>query len=417
MPRRFHRDPISIFVLGALTAGLVLAGAIAAPARAACGAAEIVVKIRAGRSVDEVIRDYPVRRDEPLLTSRNLFRLLATDPTYCATYEWSDKLADDVEKHSAVLYAESALRTDLSDGRFHAWPEGDPDDAGTDPAAWTGQLAASQLQLAEAHRTTRGAKTVIAVLDTGVDATHPALASRLVPGYDYIGDDPNPDEDTNELDDDGDGVADESYGHGTFASGTVAMVAPDAKIMPMRTLDTDGSGNSFVVAEAVADAVAARVNVINLSFGTPLKPLSGELADAIKKARAAGIVVVASAGNEGSVNENWPAAQSECLAVAAENVDRTALATFSNRGSWVDAAAPGSLVVGPFPEGRYARWNGTSIAAPLVSGQAALVRAARPALSADKIKDAITKSATLTRSPDGTRYASINIPRSLTISV
>jgi len=397
---------------------LVSSATLTAPEALAadCGGtrAEIVVKVEAGHSVDEILAAYPVERAGPLLESHRLFLLRATDPRYCGTNQWSDKLADTLKHHPAVNYAESDLRTDLSDGRFHAWPDGDPDDAGTDPLTWTSQPAVTQLRLGDAHKISRGAGAVVAVLDTGVEATHPALAGRLLPGYDYVDDDSTPQEMTNGVDDDADGAIDESYGHGTFVSGTVALVAPEAKIIPMRVLDSDGRGNAPVVAEAIDDAVASGADVINMAFGSPLKPLNNRLRDAIKRARQHGVVVVASAGNEGGQEESYPAAMVECIAVGAETADRQGWASFSNRGSWVDVTAPGTAIVGPFPGGRYARWNGTSVAAPLVSGQAALIVTAHPTLDAGKVTAAITKTATMVKPPSADKMYEINVPRSLT---
>jgi len=386
------------------------------PPAADCGGtrAEIVVKVEAGHRIGEILAAYPVERAGPLLESHNLFLLRATDPSYCGDYKWSDKLADTIKHHPAVNYAESQLRSDLSDGRFHAWPEGDPDDAGTDAVAWTSQLAVTQLRLSDAHKISRGDGAVVAVLDTGAEATHPALAGRLLPGYDYVDDDDSPTEMTNGVDDDADGATDESYGHGTFVSGTVALVAPGAKIIPMRVLDSDGRGNAPVVAEAINDAVASGADVINMAFGTPLKPLNNRLRDAIKRARERGVLVVASAGNEGGLEESYPAAMVECLAVGAETADRRGWASFSNRGSWVDVTAPGTAIVGPFPGGRYARWNGTSVAAPLVSGQAALIITAHPTLNVGKITDVITKNATVLKPANSVKLPSIDILRSLT---
>ena len=418
MTPEFSRNSIRLVVVILLVA----CSAPMSPLRAAaddCGGtrAEIVVKIKPGRQLSEVIAAYPVERARPLLDSHNLFLLRSTDPSHCGTYEWSDKLAGMVDDHSAVLYAESQLRSDLSDGRFHAWPDGDPDDAGTVSATWTEQVAVTQLKLSDAHRISRGSGAVVAVLDTGAATTHPALAGRLLPGYDYVDDDSSPEEIINSVDDDGDGAVDESYGHGTFVSGTVALVAPDAKIIPMRVLDSDGRGNAPVVAEAIADAVAQGADVVNLSFGSPLKPLNNRLRDAIKRAREQGVLVVASAGNEASRDESYPAAMGECVAVGAETADRMRWATFSNYGSWVDVTAPGTFLVGSFPGNRYVRWNGTSVAAPLVSGQAALIVTARPTLTVAKVTDAIKKSATVVKPANSDQLYSINIPRSLTISV
>jgi subtilisin family serine protease len=229
-----------------------------------------------------------------------------------------------------------------------------------------------------------------------------------------VDDDPNPSEVQNGRDDDGDGAVDESYGHGTFVSGVVAMTAPGARIMPMRVLDSDGRGNLFVVAEAITDAVNAGADVINLAFGTDTKPEATLLKDAIKLARARGVVITASAGNESSTAEQYPAALGEILAVSALRADLQQLALFSNSGDWVDVAAPGVLVVGPVPGGRYAYWNGTSVAAPFVAGQAALIRSRQPRLDANKVIDAITGSTTVIKATGQPDVHRINILRSLT---
>lgn len=136
------------------------------------------------------------------------------------------------------------------------------------------------------------------------------------------------------------------------------------------------------------------------------------LENAVKSAVDRGVVVVAAAGNEPGVDELYPAAQSEVLAVSALSLDGTRLATFTNSGGWADVAAPGSDIAGPVPGGRYARWNGTSIAAPFVAGQVALIRAANPGLDAVKSVDVVTHT-TLLLKPDGHVVNSIDLVRSL----
>lgn len=394
---RPHRRIAPVVLLVAIQ--LAFLGATPASAASCSGdatnRAEVVVKIdlAGGHTVAELVAAEPVAVVAAMSLSRGLFVVRATNPSYCRTYDWAKKLADRIEDHRAVVYAEPNYSAEMSDGRFHAWPDGDPVDAGTDAAVVTDQLAARQLGLADAHTVSRGAGTVVAVFDTGVDPNHPALAGRLLPAWDYVDDDADPQEVRDGIDGDGDGAVDESYGHGTFVSGVVALVAPDALIMPVRVLDSDGRGNVFVVAEALADATAAGVDVINLSFGMASKPMTPLIEEAIKDARKQGVVVVAAAGNEATTAEQYPAALSEAVAVTALDEVGTRLASYANSGGWVDVAAPGTRIAGPVPGGAYAWWNGTSIAAPFVSGQMALVVAASPDLSADKVIDAVIKSA------------------------
>lgn len=375
--------------------------------------AEVVVKLAPGHSIGEVLAAYPIRLGPPLLASHGLYVVQATDPHYCGTKYWSQTLALKIRTHHAVSYAESNLPSDLSDGRYHAWPDGDPDDAGSDPTVWTNQPASRQLRLAESHRLSKGAGILVAVLDTGAELSHPALAGRLRPGWDYVDDDPDPSERQNGRDDDGDLAVDESFGHGTFVSGIVALTAPEARILPMRVLNSDGRGNLFVVAEAIRDAVIAGADVINLSFGTETRPESTKFEDAIKLARARGVVIIASAGNESSTDARYPAALGEVVAVSALRADLQQLAAFSNSGNWVDVAADGVRVVGPVPGGRFAYWNGTSVAAPFVAGQAALIRSRRPLVDATKTIGAITRTTTLIKAKGEPQVHPVDILQSL----
>ena len=146
----------------------------------------------------------------------------------------------------------------------------------------------------------------VAVLDTGIDASHPVLRERTVGGYDYIGDDDDPTEQRQREDEDDNGLTDMSYGHGTFVAGLVGLVAPEASIMPMRVLDSDGFGNVVVIAQAMRDAAQDGADVINLSFGTESSRSSPVLERAIDDVREDGAMVVVSAGNRGSDKPLYP---------------------------------------------------------------------------------------------------------------
>jgi subtilisin family serine protease len=277
-------------------------------------------------------------------------------------------------------------------------------------AEYTEQWAPAAMRLAEAQAITQGAGVRVAVLDTGVDATHPALAGKLLPGWDFVDGDSNPAEE---------GSHDNlGYGHGTHVAGLVALTAPAAKILPLRVLDPDGRGDLWMLSDALSYAIdpdgnpatADGAHVINLSLGTldrtriiraviqlstcnlpkpngkPDTDFSdpGYDGDKARCATGAGAVIIAAAGNEGSDSaREYPAAEGEYgLMPAGASAENHRLADFSNSGSWVDVAAPGDKITSTIPGGLYGTWSGTSMAAPLASGVAALVRARSPKLKA-----------------------------------
>lgn len=254
------------------------------------------------------------------------------------------------------------------------------------------QAAFSRIRAPEAAREARrDSDVLVAILDTGVDAAHPSLAGRVVPGVDLVDEDPFPDDLPNGLDDDGDGLVDEAVGHGTFIAGLVLSVAPDAAILPIRVLDSDGAGTAIDVARGIEEARRRGARIINMSFGMTVETdviddLIDELAD------DAGIVFVASAGNATSDRPQFPADANDVLAVAATDpADRRA--DFSNFGSWVEIAAPGVGLVSLLPGGALGSWSGTSFAAALVSGGSALLVSLRPDASSDDVRRALEDTA------------------------
>jgi subtilisin family serine protease len=220
------------------------------------------------------------------------------------------------------------------------------------------------------------------------------LAGRLGRAWDYVDDDNDPTDRRDGKDNDNDGLTDEAFGHGTHVAGIVALVAPDATILPSRVLDADGRGNVFLVAQAIADVVEDGADVINLSFGTEDNTDSKLLKDAISHAQHQGIVVVASAGNNGSTARRFPASAHNVIAVAGAGAAATGLASFSNRGTWVRVAAPSTDIVSAIPGGGYAAWSGTSMAAPFVSGEAALIKQSSRKSDPKTVLDAIFGSLT-----------------------
>jgi subtilisin family serine protease len=225
---------------------------------------------------------------------------------------------------------------------------------------------------------------LVAVVDTGVAGNHPDLASQVVQGRDFV----NQDED-----------ATDDHGHGTHVAGTVAAaadnrqgaagVAPASKVLAVKVLDARGRGTSVSVAEGIRFATRAGAKVINVSLGSPFP--SGFIAQAVAEAVAAGVVVVAAAGNNGSTSRFYPAAFPGVIAVGASTYQDTR-ASFSNHGAWVSVAAPGQGIYQTGLGNAYVSLNGTSMAAPHVAGAAALLLAAHPGWRAEVVRDALVRT-------------------------
>lgn len=369
----------------------------------------IVVKLAAGHSLTEVTNAFPVTTQSALLTSRGIYLMRPSNAADRATAAAETTLSNRIATSKAVAYAEPNYATTLNSSRYRSWPEGAPTPTSSGSNGWLTQSASTSLQLATAHNYSQGLGVKVAVLDTGVDPTAPVLQGRLKGGYDYIDDDSTPTDVRENVDTNGNGTVDDAYGHGTFVAGLVALVAPDALIMPYRVLDSDGVGNVYIVAQAILDAAAAGASVINLSFGTDQPVESRTLGDAIASVEAGGVIVVAAAGNSASTTQTYPAADPGVLSVS--STTGTTLSTWANRGPWVQVAAPGDSVVGPVPGAGYAIWSGTSMATPFVAGQVALVRAMHRTSSATAIVAAVTSTAIPL---SGTAKGMINVLASLT---
>jgi subtilisin family serine protease len=249
---------------------------------------------------------------------------------------------------------------------------------------WNAQWGLRAVGFPRAWDTTRGSeKIVVAVLDTGVDGSHPDLQGALAPGFDFVNLDTDPSDD---------------HGHGTATAGIVAARGNNAiglagacwacVVLPVKVLDADGMGNTAAIAAGIIWATDRGARVINLSLGAP--GTTDVLSEAVRYAASRGVVVVAAAGNSGSAIPFYPAAEPSVLAVAATN-ESDRLYTWSNHGAWVQVAAPGCNVA-PWPGATYIELCGTSAAAPLVSGLAALIRAQRPQATSQNTVDAIEKA-------------------------
>ncbi|WP_276605566.1 S8 family serine peptidase [Deinococcus sp. Arct2-2] len=228
-----------------------------------------------------------------------------------------------------------------------------------------------RLQQAQALAPNLGGGVTVAVIDTGIDLKHPAFQGSLsdpASWRDFYAADAVPQEEGTL------GVG--GYGHGTNVAGIVLQIAPKAKIMPLRVLGQDGSGDVVMVAQAVDWAVAKGAKIINMSLGS--EDDSKVVQDAVNRATARGILVVSSAGNANLNKITYPATNADikgngAYAVSVGSVNlQDVKSTFSNYANTLELVAPGEKVAAPAPGGMMAAWSGTSMAAPMAAGGLAL---------------------------------------------
>lgn len=217
----------------------------------------------------------------------------------------------------------------------------------------------------------RGAGVKVAILDTGIDYTHPDLNGNYAGGFDFVNGDPDP------MDD---------HGHGTHVAGIagaedngtgVVGVAPQARLYALKVLDGSGSGFSSDVIAALQWCVNNGIKVTNNSYGELVVPEVVTLQAAFDNSAAAGVLHVAAAGNSGNGlgtgdNVVFPARYNSVIAVAATDWNN-ARASFSSTGPDVELAAPGVSVTSAMRGGGYSAQSGTSMASPHVAGTAALI--------------------------------------------
>jgi subtilisin family serine protease len=333
-------------------------------------------------------------RDASRIASQmNATILDSSDNTYLMS---ANSLPATLPKGVDYVEADKPITVQPTAGAIFAVPS-------SSPANWyMAQPAMQLIRLAYGQYYTTGTGTVIADIDSAVDYTHPALAGHLIGGADFV----RAGATTAGLNQSSAAFLDQSsaafldqssaafldqssaafleqsaaaavdagsaaHGHGTMVAGILAAVAPGAKIMPIRAFDDQGNGTVWAIKKAIKYAVANGANVINMSFG--LTSASKTLENAIAAALKNDVVVVSSAGNNGSAEVQYPSGYTKVIGVAATDLfDQKA--SFSNYGVSVYVTAPGVNVVSGYPGGRYAVLSGTSFASPMVAGQAALMR-------------------------------------------
>ena len=292
--------------------------------------------------------------------------------------------------------------------------------------AYATQPAAQIIRLTDAQQGFNVSGTgIVAVIDTGVDTTHPVLYPVLLPGYDFTRNQPgasewldvpllqNGNQNGNSqgqpvivqqssaaiLDQSSAAILDggpySAFGHGTMTTGLVHLVAPKAKILPLKAFTSNGTGYLSNIVAALYYAVQQHANVVNMSFDVSAP--SPALNQAISYASKNNVILVAAAGNESTSAPVYPAAVNGKVMGIASTTNWDTRSSFSNYGStdvWI--AAPGEYVISTFPGGTYGSASGTSFSSPLVAGTAALLLNAKSSLNQTKAASALSHAIQLT---------------------
>lgn len=244
----------------------------------------------------------------------------------------------------------------------------------------------TQIKAPQAWKKSTGKRVKIAVIDTGVDFTHPDLKPALAGGINLVQRHLPPDDDN---------------GHGTHIAGTIAAanarsgmlgVAPKAKIYAIKAFDADGSAYVSDIIHGIEWCVRNQIRVINMSFG--MKKNSVSLREAIRNAYDAGVIITASSGNDGKTTAiDYPARFPQTIAVGASD-KKGEVASFSNRGKGITIYAPGEKIRSTWPDHDYKELSGTSMATSHVSGVIGLMLALKPQLTPERIRKKLLSSAT-----------------------
>ena len=348
-------------------------------------------------------------RFEDEVTAREAARILGANPEV-ESIDW-DVPASIPPDEMLHLHAAPNVACDTpSESELEDQHQGFPNDP-----CYGYQWHLRQIGLPDAWKKGQGEGVIVAVIDTGVTQVPDLAEIELVPGYNFVSDNPN---------------AADDHGHGTHVAGTIAQatnnklgvagVAFGAKIMPLKVLSAQGSGSMAAISQAIRFAADNGARVINMSLGGPF-PVSS-IRSAVKYAREKGVIVIAAAGNDGRGRVSYPAKYPEVLAVAATQFDESTT-FYSNWGRDVDIAAPGGNVrvdqngdgkpdgvlqntVTPGNIGKtdYLWFMGTSMASPHAAGVAALIAGAgvnTPDAIASVLQSTARRPKTLVTTADG----------------
>lgn len=289
-----------------------------------------------------------------------------------------DSVSEKLKKNPKIKYVEEDAQVQIA---------GKPSQPQQPPQQITWGIA--RVKAPEAWNNSTGTNVKIAVLDTGISNSHPDLT--VSGGINLVGKSKN-----NKWNDDN--------GHGTHVAGIIAArnnsigvvgVAPDAELYAVKVLDAYGSGYISDVIEGIDWAVQNNMNVVSMSLGTAA--YSQALNDTTANAYKAGVILVAAAGNSGDGNLStddvlYPAKFDSVIAVSAIDYNNIA-PVWSADGTEIELAAPGVGIYSTWLNGGYVNASGTSMAAPFVSGVAALVKSKNLSMTSQEIRDALDYNA------------------------
>jgi hypothetical protein len=242
------------------------------------------------------------------------------------------------------------------------------------------QYVPEKLHLSEAHRIATGSRVLVAVIDSGIDTSHPDLTGAVVRNFDAAAGDRAP------------------HAHGTGMAGAIAArrsvlsVAPRVGVLAVRAFNpgAGGEGTTFNIIRGIDWAVENGARIVNMSFAGPADP---RLSDVLDRAAKRGVVLIAAAGNAGPNSPPlYPAADRNVIAVTATDMEDR-LYIGANRGSHITVAAPGVEILVPAPGGAYQFTTGTSVAAAHVSGVAALLIERNPKLKPADVRRILMRTA------------------------
>jgi len=256
------------------------------------------------------------------------------------------------------------------------------------PPPSSDQWAWDKIGLLSSQKISTGQAIIVAVLDTGLAPDHPLLNSNITAGYNFVGMNNDIYDRGNGIDDDGDGIVDGFVGHGTHVSGIIVTESPGVQIMPIRVLNSEGVGTYWEVAAGIKYAVDHGADIISMSLSAPR--LTPSLKDALDYAASHGVIVVSAAGT--GAGPNYPAGYSNSLALGVGATDENdAIAWFSGgQVADTDVYAPGTNIYSAYPYNGYALASGTSMSAPVVAGEAALLLSRYPDWTSAQVVQRIT---------------------------